>query len=365
MGAHRSLILEVLEKSRVQMDGCTLRNLAAEELVHLGDDAFAEVEFVLRSEGGKGVPNSYHDLERRFPGIGAMWQAYFTMGAQRVEQVVVFLPTLNDAVLASAIPYIGVVWNGKEPMGEIPPRLIEFLATQLASSKHSGVSGAAKWLVKQRAPQALAPSRPSGPSAQSKPPAKAGAAAKAAATAPAPAAPAAPAPAPAKAPAPRDLLDPKPQSPKEAARRAIEEMVHRETRAWDAKDAAALVELFHPDMVWPWPPTPADHDPTTWVLVMGRYHKDRWMRAWQAHFDGHQLVHNRRELRKVVVTEQGDGGFAVVDIDTLWKDARGREDHWSGRVCKVYTRLREGGWKLIMHTGALAYLGEPSLLREP
>ena len=29
----------------------------------------------------------------------------------------------------------------------------------------------------------------------------------------------------------------------------IREMVHRETRAWDARDAGALVELFHPDMV--------------------------------------------------------------------------------------------------------------------
>ena len=31
-------------------------------------------------------------------------------------------------------------------------------------------------------------------------------------------------------------------------------MVDRETRAWDTKDAGALVDLFHPDMVWPWPP---------------------------------------------------------------------------------------------------------------
>ncbi|MGC4116309.1 MAG: hypothetical protein QM765_17390 [Myxococcales bacterium] len=134
MGAHRQLVLEVLEKARVQMDGCTLRNLAAEELGRLGDDAFGEIEFVLRSEGGKGVPNTYHDLERRFPGIGAMWQTYFAMGAKRLDQVITFLPTLNDAVLASAIPYIGVVWDRKEPMGEIPPKLVEFLATQLAEA---------------------------------------------------------------------------------------------------------------------------------------------------------------------------------------------------------------------------------------
>ena len=34
----------------------------------------------------------------------------------------------------------------------------------------------------------------------------------------------------------------------------IREMVNRETRAWDARDAEALTALFHPDMVWPWPP---------------------------------------------------------------------------------------------------------------
>ena len=34
----------------------------------------------------------------------------------------------------------------------------------------------------------------------------------------------------------------------------IQEMVDRETRAWDSQDAEALVSIFHPDMVWPWPP---------------------------------------------------------------------------------------------------------------
>lgn len=35
---------------------------------------------------------------------------------------------------------------------------------------------------------------------------------------------------------------------------AIRAMVERETSAWNQKDAEALVDLFHPDMVWPWPP---------------------------------------------------------------------------------------------------------------
>jgi uncharacterized protein (TIGR02246 family) len=33
----------------------------------------------------------------------------------------------------------------------------------------------------------------------------------------------------------------------------IQELVERETRAWDAQDAEALVALFHPDMDWPTP----------------------------------------------------------------------------------------------------------------
>ena len=139
------------------------------------------------------------------------------------------------------------------------------------------------------------------------------------------------------------------------ARRAIEEMVHRETRAWDTQDVRALVDLFHPDMVWPWPPTPRDHDPATWTAGMGRFDRARWTRSWQELFATHRLVHNRRELQKIVVSPEADGGFAVVDIDTLWRDAHGRDNHWQGRVCKVYTRMRDGEWRLIMHTGVLVY----------
>lgn len=142
---------------------------------------------------------------------------------------------------------------------------------------------------------------------------------------------------------------------REQARQAIEEMVHRETRAWDRQDAAALVDVFHPDMVWPWPPTDRDHEPSSWVFVMGRFDRDRWTRTWQQLFATHSLVHNRREIRKIVVTDEADGGFAVVDVDTLWRDSEGRDFHWHGRACKVYTRMRDGAWKMTMHTGLLAY----------
>ena len=60
-------------------------------------------------------------------------------------------------------------------------------------------------------------------------------------------------------------------------------------------------------------------------------------------------------LRKIVVTPEGDGAFAVVDVDTLWRDRRdGRDFRWRGRACKVYSKVgRE--WKMTMHTGLLDY----------
>jgi ketosteroid isomerase-like protein len=135
----------------------------------------------------------------------------------------------------------------------------------------------------------------------------------------------------------------------------IASLVHRETRAWDEQDVETLVDLFHPDMVWPWPPTARDHDPATWVMAMGRYDRERWKRSWEDLFRTHRLVHNRRNIVKITVSDQGDAALAVVDIDTLWQDAEGKHNHWLGRVGKVYTRLPSGQWKLIMHTGALDY----------
>ena len=134
----------------------------------------------------------------------------------------------------------------------------------------------------------------------------------------------------------------------------IEEMVHRETRAWETKDLDLLMTLFHPDMVWPWPRTPESFDPMDWVLELGRFNHTRWRAGWQKLFATHRLVHNRRTIRKIVLSKEGDGAFAVVDVDTLWRDAQGQDFHWQGRACKVYTRVG-AEWKLIMHTGLLDY----------
>ena len=138
-------------------------------------------------------------------------------------------------------------------------------------------------------------------------------------------------------------------------RAQIEEMVHRETRAWDARDAEALVELFHPDMVWPWPPDSGDHDPATWVFILGRFHRERWKSCWEELFRTHKLIHNRRDILKIEVSKENDAALAVVDIDTLWRDEEGRDNHWKGRVSKGYTKMANGEWKLIFHTGVLRY----------
>lgn len=134
----------------------------------------------------------------------------------------------------------------------------------------------------------------------------------------------------------------------------ITEMVNRETKAWDTQDVNLLITLFHPDMVWPWPRTTHSHDPMEWDLVLGKFDRERWSKGWQGLFDNFRLVHNIREIKKIVISAERDGAFAVVDIDTLWEDKEGNRDHWKGRVCKVYAKIgRE--WKMTMHTGVLEY----------
>ena len=140
----------------------------------------------------------------------------------------------------------------------------------------------------------------------------------------------------------------------ENTQKEIEEIVHRETKAWDTQDVELLMTIWHPDMVWPWPRTPQSHDPLDWVLEWGRYDYERWKRGWQKLFATQTLIHNRREIKKIVISKEKDGAFAVVDIDTLWRDESGKDNHWKGRVCKVYTKLG-AEWKCIMHTGVLEY----------
>jgi len=138
----------------------------------------------------------------------------------------------------------------------------------------------------------------------------------------------------------------------------IQEMIDKETRAWDELDPELLVSIFHPDMVWPWPPDSTAHNPMTWEFIQGRFNRNRWRDGWRELFDTHELVHNRRSTLKIEVSAEGDGAFAVVDVDTLWRHRETGEDfHWQGLAGKGYT-LTEDGWKLIFHTGLLVYPDE-------
>mgnify|MGYP002277441512 FL=1 len=142
-------------------------------------------------------------------------------------------------------------------------------------------------------------------------------------------------------------------------------MVDRETAAWDEQDADALLELFHPDMVWAWPPTAYDHNPETWELELGRYDRTRWRENWQTLFDTHELAHNRREIREIAVDAGGTGGFAVVDIDTRWVHEESGDDfHWEGRTTKLYAET-ESGWKMTAQWGALQFDDEGNPVTAP
>ena len=134
----------------------------------------------------------------------------------------------------------------------------------------------------------------------------------------------------------------------------IKEIVDRETRAWDTQDVDLLISIFHPDMVWPWPKTSSSHDPMDWELVLGKFNKERWSKGWLDLFEHYKLMHNHREIKKIEISSDKDGAFAVVDIDTLWMDKDNHKIHWKGRVCKVYTKIGTD-WKMTMHTGVLEY----------
>jgi ketosteroid isomerase-like protein len=97
----------------------------------------------------------------------------------------------------------------------------------------------------------------------------------------------------------------------------IQSLVNIETEAWNKQDAETLVSLFHPDMIWPWQLNEFEHDPAKWVFTKGRYNKERWKENWNELFRNYQLIHNIRKTIKIVISEQGDGAFAVVDVDTL------------------------------------------------
>lgn len=137
--------------------------------------------------------------------------------------------------------------------------------------------------------------------------------------------------------------------------REIQELVDKETSAWDRADPETLVSLFHPDMVWPWPNDAQAHDPSLWVFPQGRFNRARWKASWAELFSAYELVHNIRKTVRIAISEEGDGAFAVVDVDTLWRSRTdGNLMQWKGRACKGYTKVGRK-WLLIFHTGLLDY----------
>jgi ketosteroid isomerase-like protein len=142
----------------------------------------------------------------------------------------------------------------------------------------------------------------------------------------------------------------------EQVKQHIQSLVDLETKGWNTKNPDPFLSIIHPDMVWPWPPTPDAHDPVEWVFVLGRFDRERWRKNWQDIFDSHDLVRNQRDTVKIEVSKEEDAAFAVVDINTLWRHKETKEDFlWKGRVCKIYTKMSGGEWKFIFQTGALDY----------
>lgn len=134
----------------------------------------------------------------------------------------------------------------------------------------------------------------------------------------------------------------------------IKEIVERETTAWDTKSISLLLSIFHPDMVLIGPTDSQKHDPMTWTSMLGKFDADRWSAVYKEWFSGFELIKNKRTIQKIFVSKQGDGAFAVVDIDSLWKSQTGEMSHWVGRTCKTYTKT-EQGWKMIAQVGMLEY----------
>lgn len=135
----------------------------------------------------------------------------------------------------------------------------------------------------------------------------------------------------------------------------IVEIVNRETTAWNDKNVKLLLSIFHPDMVWVWPKDRNSHNPIDWESPQGKFDIARWTNIYNDLFVKFDLVHNKREIVKIVSTDEQDGGFAIVDIDTLWQNHKtGDEFHWLGRTCKTYAKTNNG-LKMIAQTGVLNY----------
>lgn len=130
----------------------------------------------------------------------------------------------------------------------------------------------------------------------------------------------------------------------------IQEIIDRETKAWTDKSTDLLLSIFHPDMVWVWPTDSKNHDPISWSLPQGKFDYKRYLEIYSNWFAKFDLIKNIRTTKKLTLSTEKNGAFAVVDIDTLWRSKGGEESHWIGRTGKTYVKTA-GGWKLINQVG--------------
>lgn len=133
----------------------------------------------------------------------------------------------------------------------------------------------------------------------------------------------------------------------------IQEIIDRETKAWDEKSVELLLSIFHPDMVWVWPTDSKNIDPISWTSMLGKFDFVRWSVVYKDWFANYSVSRNVRKTQKILVTKQGDGAFAVVDIDTLWINSKGEQSHWNGRTGKTYVKTNSG-WKMINQVGVFS-----------
>jgi len=68
------------------------------------------------------------------------------------------------------------------------------------------------------------------------------------------------------------------------------------------------------------------------VIEWGRYDYARWKSGWQKTIRYASPAHNKREIKKIEISKEGDGAFAVVDIDTLWISQAGARIDGAARL---------------------------------
>lgn len=107
-------------------------------------------------------------------------------------------------------------------------------------------------------------------------------------------------------------------------------------------------------------PDARSHDPASWVFPQGRFNRERWKAAWEELFRAYELVHNIRKTARIVISDEGDGAFVVVDVDTLRRTATAealrcerRATHKNRKIPETSRRPRGRPWSRALGTSAI------------